>query len=139
MTYIYIAMAADLIHHGHINLINNARKYGKIIVGLLTDDAIKSYKRIPIVSFENRKKVLEGLKYIDTIIPQYTLDYTDNLELLKPNYVMHGDDWKNGPQKETRNKVINVLKQWNGELIEIPYTKNISTTELINKISDKST
>jgi len=136
MKNVYIGMSADIIHHGHINIIREASRYGTITIGLLTDDAIISYKRVPIVTFENRKKVVEYIKNVDKVIPQTTLDYTENLMKLKPDYVLHGDDWREGSQKETRQKIIDLLKQWDGELVEVPYTSDISTTNIINKIKD---
>ena len=133
---IYIGISADLIHSGHMNIFVEARKYGQIIVGLLTDRAISSYKSLPFLSFEQRKSVIENIKGVEIVIPQETLDYTYNLKKIKPNYVIHGDDWKVGVQKETREKVINTLKEWGGELIEIPYTKGISSTQLREKVHE---
>jgi len=133
---VYVGMAADIIHSGHINLLNEASKYGTIIVGLLTDKAIESYKRIPILNYENRYIVISNLKMVDKVIKQKTHDYTDNLELIKPNYVIHGDDWirSDGGQSSIRSKVIETLSKIGGELIEVPYTQGISTTEIIHKI-----
>jgi phosphoenolpyruvate phosphomutase len=127
-------MAADILHKGHINLLNEASKYGDVTVGLLNDEAIKSYKREPIINYENRYIVMKSLKMVDNIIEQKTHDYTDNLRLLKPDYVVHGDDWIKG-QSIVREKVINVLSEFNGTLIEVPYTDGISTTDIIVKIS----
>jgi len=127
---VYVAMSADLIHHGHINIINNAKKYGEVIIGLLTDSAIASYKRLPFLSFEERKTIVENIKGVSEVIPQETLDYVPNLKMIKPDYVVHGDDWREGIQKQTRERVIEVLKEWGGELIEIPYTDGISSSKL---------
>jgi phosphoenolpyruvate phosphomutase len=132
---VYVGMAADIIHKGHINLLNMAKKYGKVTVGLLNDEAVKSYKREPIINYENRYIVMESLKMVDNIMEQKTHDYTDNLRLLKPNYVVHGDDWIDG-QSVIRKKVIEVLSEFDGELIEVPYTGGISTTDIINKIKN---
>jgi len=129
---IYLGLAVDLIHPGHLNVINEAKKYGKVIVGLFTDRAIAKYKRVPYMTYEQRKIVIENIKGVSKVIPQHTLDYTENLEALKPDFVIHGDDWKEGVQKNTRQQVIDVLKKWDGELIEVPYTKGISSTKLIN-------
>jgi phosphoenolpyruvate phosphomutase len=129
---VYVAMAVDYLHIGHINIINEAKKHGKVIVGLLTDEAIASYKRVPMTSFEQRKGIMENIDGVWKIVPQETLDYTKNLKELKPDYVVHGDDWKEGVQKRVRQKVIETLKQWNGKLIEPPYTKGISSTDLID-------
>jgi len=127
---VYVAMSADLIHHGHINIINNAKKYGEVIIGLLTDSAIASYKRLPFLSFEERKTIVENIKGVSEVIPQETLDYVPNLKMIKPDYVVHGDDWREGIQKQTRERVIEVLKEWGGELIEIPYTDGIYSSKL---------
>jgi phosphoenolpyruvate phosphomutase / 2-hydroxyethylphosphonate cytidylyltransferase len=133
---VYIGLSADILHEGHINIIKTAKKYGKIVVGLLTDKAIASYKNIPHLSYNQREIVLKNIKFISKIIPQKTLDYTYNLNLVRPNFVVHGDDWKNGVQKPIRLKVIKTLKKWGGKLIEPKYTKNISSTIIKKKISD---
>ena len=132
---VYVGMAADILHKGHINLLNEASKYGRVTVGLLNDEAIESYKRKPIIDYENRFIVINSLKMVDSIIEQKTHDYTDNLKLIRPNYVVHGNDWIDG-QSEVREKVIETLKEIGGELIEVPYTQGISTTHIINKINN---
>tara|TARA_R110002012_G_scaffold194218_1_gene362053 strand:- start:2061 stop:3341 length:1281 start_codon:yes stop_codon:yes gene_type:complete len=139
MKKVYIGMSADLIHPGHMNILKEASKYGKVIVGLLTDKAIASYKRLPSLTYEQRKEVVESIKYVDVVTPQNTLDYTYNLNKFKPNYVVHGDDWKYGVQKEVREKVIDTLSNWGGKLIEIPYTKGISSTKLHNSLKEIGT
>ncbi len=134
MTKVYVGMSADLVHPGHLNIIEHARRLGdEVIVGLLTDKAIASYKRLPFMSWEQRKTVVENIKGVTSVIPQETLDYVPNLRRIKPDYVVHGDDWKTGVQKETRQKIIEVLKEWNGQLVEVPYTEGISSTQL-NKV-----
>tara|TARA_B100001250_G_C19793842_1_gene787828 strand:+ start:839 stop:2143 length:1305 start_codon:yes stop_codon:yes gene_type:complete len=130
---VYVGMSGDIIHPGHINILQKASEKGNVIVGLLSDEAIASYKRIPLMKWEDRKIVIENISYVSDLIKQETLDYTDNLLKIKPNYVIHGDDWKTGVQKQTRDKVIEILKEWDGELIEIPYTEGISSTS-VNKI-----
>lgn len=129
---VYVAMSVDLIHEGHINIIKEASKLGVLTVGLLTDKAIASYKRLPYMPFDNRKLIISQIKGVDNVIPQNTHEYTDNLLKLKPDYVVHGDDWKEGAQKNVRHNVIETIKEWGGELIEIPYTKDISSS-LLNK------
>ena len=133
---VYVGLSADILHEGHINILKTASQYGNVIVGLLTDEAIASYKNIPYLDFKKRKVVVENIKYVSRVIPQNTLDYVENLNLIKPNYVVHGDDWKNGVQKKTRDRVIKTLKKWSGKLIEPKYTKNISSTAIKNKISN---
>ncbi len=133
---IYVGFSADILHQGHINILKIAKKYGDVIVGLLTDQAIASYKNIPYLDYEKRKVVIENIKYVKKVIPQKTLDYVENLNLIKPDYVIHGDDWKSGAQKITRDRVLNTLKKWSGKLIEPKYTKNISSTLIKKNISE---
>ena len=129
---VYVAMSVDLIHKGHINIIKEASKLGDVVVGLLTDKAISSYKRLPFMPYESRKLIIEQIKGVDKVIEQRTHNYRENLLKLRPNYVVHGDDWREGPQKKVRDEVIETLKEWNGELVEVPYTENISST-ILNK------
>ena len=136
---VYLAMSADLIHPGHINILQRARDYGDVIVGLLTDSAIASYKRLPYMPFEQRRSIVENLKGVLRVVAQETLDYVPNLKLLKPDYVVHGDDWQEGVQKETRQRVVDTLKQWGGELIEAPYTPDISSTKLNGDVRSRGT
>ena len=123
-------MSADLIHHGHLNIIGEGRKLGEVIIGVLTDKAIASYKRLPYLDFETRKRIVENIKGVDLVVPQETLDYEENLRKYNPDYVIHGDDWQTGKQKQVRERVIKIISEWNGELIEIPYTEGISSTQL---------
>ncbi len=127
---VYVGLSADILHEGHINILKIAKQYGNVIVGLLTDEAIASYKNIPYLDFKKRKVVVENIKYVSRVIPQKTLDYVENLNLIKPDYVVHGDDWKTGVQKQTRIRVIKTLKKWSGKLIEPKYTKNISSSSI---------
>jgi phosphoenolpyruvate phosphomutase / 2-hydroxyethylphosphonate cytidylyltransferase len=136
---VYIGMSADLVHPGHLNVINAGRKLGRVIIGLLTDEAIASYKRVPYLSFEQRRIVVENISGVAEVVPQRTLDYTDNLRLLQPDYVVHGDDWVNGVQQQTRQRVIEVLKEWGGELVEVPYTGGISSTGIQQAIREAGT
>jgi len=136
---VYVGLSADLIHNGHINVINQASKYGEVIVGLLTDKAIASYKRLPLLTYNQRKIIAEGLKGVSEVIPQETLDYVDNLRKIKPDFVVHGDDWRIGIQKKIRENVINALGEWGAELIEIPYTPGISSTDLHKAIKEIGT
>lgn len=139
MKKVYVAMSADILHIGHINIINEASKLGEVTVGILTDKAIASYKRLPILPFETRSKTVEALKGVNKVISQDTLDYSDNLLLLKPDFVVHGDDWKTGIQSKTRENVINIISQWGGELIEPSYTSGISSTQAIEALKEIGT
>ena len=131
---VYVGMVADIIHKGHINLLNEASKYGKVIVGLLTDEAIESYKRKPVINYENRYIVISNLKMVDEVIKQESKYWSDNIIKINPDYVIHGDDWKSGNMNSIKNDVIKTLSEIGGELIEVPYTKGISTTDIIGRI-----
>tara|TARA_B100000959_G_scaffold12569_1_gene12455 strand:- start:9304 stop:10626 length:1323 start_codon:yes stop_codon:yes gene_type:complete len=131
---VYIGLSADLIHQGHLNIIAEGRKLGKVTVGLLTDEAIASYKRLPLIAFNERKLIVENLKGVDKVIPQTTLDYVPNLKQVKPDFVVHGDDWKTGVQKKVRQYVIETLSEWGGQLVEPKYTEGISSTDLISAV-----
>jgi phosphoenolpyruvate phosphomutase len=133
---VYIGMSADLIHPGHLNIINTGKKLGRVIIGLLTDEAIAGYKRAPYLSFEQRKSIIESINGVSEVIAQTTLDYTFNLRKIKPHYVVHGDDWKTGVQQATRKKVIEVLKEWGGELVEVKYTEGISSTAIQKELKE---
>ena len=123
-------MSADLIHPGHLNIINRASKLGYLIIGLLSDRAIATYKKKPTMKYNDRFKVILSIKGVKKVVKQSTLDYTKNLRKIKPKFVVHGNDWKKGVQSKTREKVIEELKKWNGKLIEFPYTKRISSSKL---------
>ena len=133
---VYVGMCADVIHNGHINIIASARELGDLVVGLLTDEAVATYKRVPLLPFDKRKLIIENVVGVTKVIPQETLDYVPNLRLIKPDYVVHGDDWKTGIQRETRQRVIDTLNEWGGELIEPDYnaTGGTPSTQLINHL-----
>jgi phosphoenolpyruvate phosphomutase len=134
MKKVYIALSADFIHPGHLNVINRASELGELTVGVLTNGAIASYKRLPLLDFENRVSIIQQIKGVSNVIAQETLDYVSNLEKLKPDYVVHGDDWKTGPQSGIRLKVIEALKGWGGELVEVPYTEDLSSKKLVGQM-----
>lgn len=136
---VYVAISVDLVHPGHINVLKKARQLGKVVVGLLTDEAIASYKRVPFMEFEHRREVIENIKGVSRVVPQTTLDYVPNLEALEPDFVVHGDDWREGLQQPTRQRVIETLARWGGELVEVPYTKGISSTQLKAAIQELGT
>ena len=127
---VYVPLAVDILHSGHLNIIAKAKKYGKVVIGLLSDSAISEYKNIPSLTYEERYKIVKSLKNVNKIIKQKTWDYSSVINSLKPDYFIHGDDWKKGVQKNTRLKVIKLLKKNKGKLIEIPYTKNISSSKI---------
>jgi phosphoenolpyruvate phosphomutase len=127
---VYTGFSADTLHNGHINLIKKARKYGKVIVGLLTDKAVTNYKRLPLLNYEQRKEILENISGVSEVVPQKEWDYTVNIKKYKPDYVVHGDDWMHGPELNLRKNVIKELKKYGGKLIEVPYTKGVSSYAL---------
>lgn len=136
---VYVAMSADIIHPGHLNIIKEAAKLGDVTVGVLTDAAIASYKRLPYMNYEQRAAVVAQLKGVTEVIPQEQLDYIPNLLKLKPDYVVHGTDWRQGVQAKTRQGVIDTLAQWGGELVEPEYTPGISSTQLNKAIKEVGT
>ena len=136
---VYVGMSADIIHTGHLNILHEAQKYGRVTVGVLTDAAIASYKRLPYLTYEQRATIVSNLKGVEEVVPQTQLDYTENLLRLKPDYVVHGDDWKQGVQQKTREKIIETLSQWGGKVIDVPYTKGISSTMLNERLKEIGT
>ena len=134
----YISLTADTIHHGHMKLLEKAREYGDIIIGLMTSKAAAEFKRIPILTFEERKKILMNFIGVKQIIKQESWDYSQYVKKIKPDYLIHGDDWKTGYQKEIREKVIKALNSYGGKLIEIPHTKGVSSSALSNYLASNS-
>lgn len=138
MKTVYIAISADILHHGHINLIKKASEYGDLIVGVLTDEAVATYKRFPVLDFEQRSFIIKNINGVKEVVPQDSLDYTANLKKYQPDYVLHGDDWKEGIQSKIRQNVINTLNEWGGELIEIPFTEDVSIDKLNDVVKSAS-
>ena len=136
---VYVAMSADLIHPGHLNIIKKASTLGEVTIGLLTDEAIASYKRLPYLEFDQRKEIVENIKGVSKVISQETLDYRPNLLKMKPDFVVHGDDWREGIQSATRSQVVETINKWGGELIEVPYTPGISSTKINKSIREVGT
>ena len=136
---VYVGMSADLIHPGHLNIIKEASKLGEVTVGVLTDAAIASYKRLPYMTYEQRAAVVAQLKGVAQVVPQETLDYIPNLKKLKPDFVVHGTDWRNGVQAKTRQGVIDTIAEWGGRLVEPEYTEGISSTQLNKALREVGT
>lgn len=127
---VYMCMSTDVIHGGHISIINKAKKLGKLIIGVLSDEAVSNYKRFPLVPYDERKILYENIDGIYKVVGQEKLSYKDNLEKIKPDYVVHGDDWVTGFQKPIRDEVIEILNTYGGELIEYPYSVNEKHKEI---------
>ena len=136
---VYVAMSADIIHPGHLNIVAEAAKLGEVTVGVLTDVAIASYKRLPYMNYEQRAAVVAALKGVTRVVPQETLNYIPNLEKYKPDFVVHGTDWREGVQAKTRQGVIDTLAKWGGQLVEPEYTPGISSTQLNKAIREVGT
>ena len=130
MKTVYLAISVDTIHPGHINIIKKASKLGELTIGILTDSAIASYKKLPLMKYEQRKLIIENIKGVSKIVPQETTSYRNNIIKLKPDYVVHGDDWREGKLKATRQEVVEILAEIGGELIEYSYTQGISSSML---------
>ena len=130
MKKVYIGMSADVFHHGHINIISEARKYGEVIIGLLNDKAVADHKRLPYLSWKNRKIIIENIKGVVKVFEQQEWDYAPTILKYKPDYMIHGKDWLEGPLAPYRDLAIKALDSYGGKLIEIEYTKNVSSTEL---------
>lgn len=139
MKQVYVGMSADILHNGHINIITEASKLGEVTVGVLTDAAIASYKRLPYLTFEERKIVVSALKGVTNVVAQETLDYRPNLDKLRPDIVVHGDDWKTGVQSKVRQQVIEKLSEWGGKVVDIPYTPDISSSRINSAIKAQGT
>ena len=127
---VYLGMIGDIMHPGLINIINEATKYGDVMIGLYTDKAIATHKRLPYLTYEQRKQVIENIKGVSTIVPQDDWSYVPNLVKYKPDYIIHGDDWQYGPDKYIRDEVFKVMENLGGKVIEVPYTKGISASSL---------
>ena len=129
--YVFVPMAIDFLHHGHINILIKAKKYGNVIVGLMTDNGIKSYKGIkPIISFKNRLKILNHISMISYILPLPGLKYTHFAKKFRFDFFLHGSDWKTNVQSDERKKLKKIMKNWGGKVIDIPYTANISSSKI---------
>ena len=127
----------ERMNDNKIECMIEAKKYGKVVVGLLSDQAIAEYKDLPILNYEERYKIAKSIKNVDSIVKQNSWDFSEVINQLKPDFLVHGDDWKTGVQKETRQKVIEALDEWGGKLIEPNYTKGISSTKLISSVKEK--
>lgn len=127
---VYMCFSTDMVHSGHIAIIRKAQKLGKLIIGVLSDEAVASYKRFPLMPYEERKTVFENIAGIEKVVEQKELSYAENLHKFKPTYVVHGDDWKEGFQKPIRDEVVSILAEYGGQLVEFPYSKNDKYEEI---------
>ena len=137
MKTVYTCFCTDVIHEGHLNIIENAHKYGKVVIGALSDEALIRYNRFPTISLEERISLYKSLDGVDDVIVQDTIMYDKVIEQLKPDYVVHGDNWKDGIESAIRDNVIKNLSTYGGELIEIPYTYNESVKKIDSRLKEK--
>lgn len=126
----YVSTSSDIIHEGILNVIEKATELGDVVIGVLTDEVIATYKRTPLLDTTARKAIYGSLKGVTKVVEQDSLSYEKVLRELKPNYVVHGDDWREGVQSRIREEAIEILAEWGGELIEVPYTQGVSATQL---------
>lgn len=130
MSKVYLGMRGDIIHPGIINIINEGARRGELLIGLLTDSAIAAHKRLPFLTYEQRKKVIEHIKGVAQVVPQEDWSYIPNLRKYKPDIIIHGDDWKSGPLKQERDAVFAAMQELGGAVVEIPYTPGVNTSAL---------
>ena len=139
MKTVYLGITGDIIHPGIINIINEGAKLGELTIGLLTDAAIVSHKRLPYLTYDQRKMVVENIKGVAKVVPQEDWSYVPNLKKYKPDYIIHGDDWKSNYLNHIRDEVFEVIKEWGGQVVEIPYTKGINSSALADNASSIGT
>ena len=136
---VYLGITGDIIHPGIINIIKEGAKLGDLTIGLLTDSAIVSHKRLPYLTYEQRKSVVENIKGVAKVVPQEEWSYVPNLKKLKPDYIIHGDDWKTNYLSKIRDEVFEAMKEWGGQVVEIPYTQGINSSALADNASSIGT
>ena len=139
MPVAYVGMTMDIMHHGHANILSEARKYGDVVVGLLTDEAIANHKRLPLLSYDQRRKILENIVGVTRVVPQDEWDYSPNLLRYQPDFMVHGDDWLAGPLVPFRELAVEALSSYGGKLIEIPYTQGVTSSELHRQMAAAGT
>ena len=139
MKQVYLGITGDIIHPGIINIINEGARLGELTVGLLTDSAIASHKRLPYLTYEQRETVVGNIKGVARVVPQEDWSYVPNLRKYKPDYIIHGDDWKSNYLSRIRDEVFEVMKEWGGQVVEIPYTQGINSSSLAESASSIGT
>lgn len=137
MRKIYTCFCTDVIHEGHLNILNEAKKYGQVIVGVLADEAMVRYNRFPTISLDERIDIIKATGLADKVMIQHDIMYDAVLAELKPDYVIHGDNWQNGPESAIRENVLSNLKKYGGQLIEVPYTYNDKVKKIDDRMKEK--
>lgn len=133
---VYVPMSADIVHPGHVQILVEAQKHGKVVIGLLSDEAIKTKKgEYPIMNYDERREVVNQLRGVHRVIVQTSPDYRPNLLKIKPQFVVHGDDWSN----DARKSVLDTIMAWDGKLIETDYnSRQTSSSSIKQRIVDRS-
>ena len=137
MKSVYACFSTDVIHEGHLHIIQEAQAYGELTIGVLTDEALIKFDRFPTITFDERFQMMQKLDGVAHVVAQSTVSYTENLQKLKPDYVIHGDNWKTNEQKIIRDNVLKVLSTWGGQLIEVPYTRTEKVQHIDKVMHDK--
>lgn len=137
MKTVYTCFCTDVIHEGHMNIINCARQYGEVVVGVLSDQAMIRYNRFPTVDFEQRLQIVKDIPGVERVIVQHDIMYDEVFREINPDYVVHGDNWKSGPTSSIRKNVLKLLEKNGGELIEPVYTYNESVKRIDDKLREK--
>lgn len=130
---VYMCFATDILHSGHIAILKKAGRLGRLIVGVLSDEAVASYKRYPLLPFSERKAMFENISGVYKVVEQKTLSYRENLEKYRPDYLVHGDDWMTGFQRPLRDEAASVLASYGGKLREFPYSRDDKFREIENR------
>ena len=137
MKTVYTCFCTDVIHEGHLNIINNAKKYGRVVVGALCDKELIRFNKFPTKTLEERIKLYQNLDGVDEVIVQNDTMYNDVIDTLKPDYIVHGDNWKEGPESSIRNNVAKRLAEYGGEVVDVPYTYNPKVKKIDDQLKEK--
>ena len=137
MSKVYTCFCTDVIHEGHLNILKKAKEYGEVVVGVLADEAMVRYNRFPTISLEERIEIVKNTGLADRVIVQDSIMYDEVIAIEKPDYVIHGDNWKEGPENAIRQNVLQNLSAYGGELIEAPYTYNREVRKIDDRIKEK--
>lgn len=137
MKTVYTCFTTDVIHEGHLNIIHEAKKYGEVIIGVLSDEAMIKYNRFPTISFEERQKLVRSIPGVSRVVVQKDIMYDEIVKTYHPDYIIHGDNWKNGPIKAIRDNVEHLLSTYGGQIIDVPYTYNENVKHIDDKIREK--
>lgn len=137
MKIVYTCFCTDILHDGHLNIIDQAKKYGEVIIGALSDEALIRYNKFPTISLDERIQLYQNIAGVSRVVVQNSMTYDDVIPEIKPDYIIHGDNWINGPEKAIRDGVIGLLSKYGGELIEVPYTYSESVKKIDQRLKEK--